>query len=175
EDIFYYVYGVLHSPEYRTRFAADLKKMLPRIPLTQEAKDFQAFSAAGRELAHWHLNYETVQPWPLVEHIDRLNFDASELFQVQKMTFARPTPSRRPPARNGIRPASSTTATSRSRKSRWRLTTTSSTASRPSSGSWSATRSPATRTVASSTIPTTGAASTTSPATSSTWWAGWCE
>jgi len=92
EDIFYYVYGVLHSPEYRTRFAADLKKMLPRIPLTQEAKDFQAFSAAGRELAHWHLNYETVQPWPLVEHIDRLNFDASELFQVQKMTFARPTP-----------------------------------------------------------------------------------
>ncbi|HEY2412292.1 MAG TPA: type ISP restriction/modification enzyme [Pirellulaceae bacterium] len=91
EDIFYYVYGVLHSPEYRTRFAADLKKMLPRIPLTREAKDFQAFSAAGRELAQWHLNYETVEPWPLVEHIDRLNFDASELFAVQKMTFARPT------------------------------------------------------------------------------------
>ena len=66
--------------------------MLPRIPLTREAKDFQAFTAAGRELAHWHLNYETVQSWPLVEHIDRLNFDPSELFHVQKMTFARPTP-----------------------------------------------------------------------------------
>jgi predicted helicase len=39
-DIFYYVYGILHSPENRTRFAADLKKMLPRIPLTKEAKDF---------------------------------------------------------------------------------------------------------------------------------------
>jgi predicted helicase len=92
EDIFYYVYGVLHSPEYRTRFAADLKKMLPRIPLTREIADFQAFSDAGRQLAKWHLNYETVQPWPLEEHSDRLNFDASELFQVQKMTFARPTP-----------------------------------------------------------------------------------
>jgi predicted helicase len=92
EDIFYYVYGVLHSPEYRTRFAADLKKMLPRIPLTQETTDFQAFSTAGRELAKWHLNYETVEPWPLAEHMDRFDFDSWEQFQVQKMTFARPTP-----------------------------------------------------------------------------------
>ena len=68
EDIFYYVYGILHCPEYRTRFAADLKKMLPRIPLTKEAKDFRSFSDAGRKLAEWHLNYETVEPGRCEEH-----------------------------------------------------------------------------------------------------------
>ena len=62
EDIFWYVYGILHSPEYKDRFAADLKKMFPRIPF---AADFRAFCDAGRELGHWHLNYETVEPFPL--------------------------------------------------------------------------------------------------------------
>ena len=51
EDLFYYVYGVLHSPEYRTRFASDLKKMLPRLPFTRATADFFAFSQAGRDLA----------------------------------------------------------------------------------------------------------------------------
>jgi predicted helicase len=91
EDIFYYVYGVLHSPEYRTRFAADLKKMLPRIPLTKEAKAFKAFSDAGRKLAEWHLNYETVTPWKLEEIHDKLDLDPEETYKVVKMTFARPT------------------------------------------------------------------------------------
>jgi predicted helicase len=91
EDIFYYVYGVLHSPEYRTRFAADLKKMLPRIPLTKEAKDFVAFSEAGRELAKWHLNYETVATWPVEEVHDQLELDPWETYKVAKMTFGRPT------------------------------------------------------------------------------------
>ncbi|MCP3904236.1 MAG: hypothetical protein GY715_11445, partial [Planctomycetes bacterium] len=68
EDIFYYVYGILHSPEYRSRFAADLKKMLARLPLTKETADFRAFSKAGRDLAEWHLNYESVEPWPVVEN-----------------------------------------------------------------------------------------------------------
>src|SRR5690606_16079231 len=62
EDIFYYCYGVLHSPEYREQYAADLKKVLPRIPY---APDFKAFSQAGRKLADLHLNYETVEPWPV--------------------------------------------------------------------------------------------------------------
>jgi predicted helicase len=95
EDIFYYVYGILHSPEYRTRFAADLKKMLPRIPLTKETKDFTAFSQAGRKLAHWHLNYETVEPWPVREHNERFaqcDPDPYQYYHVQKMVFARPTP-----------------------------------------------------------------------------------
>ncbi len=91
EDIFYYVYGVLHSPEYRTRFASDLKKMLPRLPFTREAADFWRFSQAGRDLAHWHLNYETVEPWPLQEHHNELLSDPAKDFLVQKMTFGRPT------------------------------------------------------------------------------------
>ncbi|CUS37085.1 conserved hypothetical protein [Candidatus Nitrospira nitrosa] len=91
EDIFYYVYGVLHSPEYCTRFAADLKKMLPRIPLMKETKDFLAFSKAGRELAQWHLNYETVTPWPVEEIHDKLDLGFEETYKVSKMTFARPS------------------------------------------------------------------------------------
>ena len=63
EDIFYYVYGFLHCEEYRTEFAADLKKMLPRIPLVDTADDFWAFSNAGRKLAEIHLNYETAEPY----------------------------------------------------------------------------------------------------------------
>src|SRR5690606_11070363 len=64
EDIFYYVYGFLHSPEYRETFANDLKKMLPRLPLIEEVKDFWKFGKAGRTLADLHLNYETVPPCP---------------------------------------------------------------------------------------------------------------
>ena len=56
EDIFYYVYGILHSPDYRTTFANDLKKTLPRIPLVDSSDDFWAFSKAGRDLAELHLN-----------------------------------------------------------------------------------------------------------------------
>ncbi len=86
EDIFYYVYGLLHSPEYKKRFEADLKKMLPRIP---KAQDFWAFSRAGRELAHWHLNYETVQPYPLKEFSDPLNLDPKKHYRVEKMRFGK--------------------------------------------------------------------------------------
>lgn len=63
EDIFYYVYGFLHCEEYRTEFAADLKKMLPRIPLVDTADEFWAFSKAGRKLADIHLNYEKAEPY----------------------------------------------------------------------------------------------------------------
>jgi len=63
EDIFYYVYGLLHSKEYRETFANDLKKMLPRLPLLEDVRDFWKFSKAGRELADLHINYEN-QPTP---------------------------------------------------------------------------------------------------------------
>ncbi|WOD18157.1 DEAD/DEAH box helicase [Paraburkholderia kirstenboschensis] len=84
-DIFLYVYGVLHSPEYKRRFAADLKKMLPRIPF---AKDFYAFREAGEKLAHWHLNYETVEPFPLTEESKRLVMEPAD-YRVEKMTFGK--------------------------------------------------------------------------------------
>ena len=58
EDIFYYVYGFLHLPKYRTEFAADLKKSLPRLFLVDEPKVFWQISKAGRDLADIHLNYE---------------------------------------------------------------------------------------------------------------------
>lgn len=64
EHIFYYVYGILHSPQYRERFAADLKKSLPRIPIVDDVQDFMAFYKAGKALADLHLNYEQVPPSP---------------------------------------------------------------------------------------------------------------
>ncbi|MBM6942627.1 DEAD/DEAH box helicase [Collinsella intestinalis] len=82
EDIFYYVYGVLHSPEYRTRFASNLKKELPRIPL---AEDFAAFSRAGRALAELHLNYEVVEPWAEIEE----DGDAANPGRTVKMKFGK--------------------------------------------------------------------------------------
>lgn len=78
-DIFYYIYGILHAPSYKTKYAADLKKMLPRIPFAQS---FWLFSNAGKQLAHWHLNYETVTPYPL-EEIAAPNPD----YSVQKMQY----------------------------------------------------------------------------------------
>jgi len=83
EDIFYYVYGILHSPEYRTAYSNDLKKMLPRIPLVENIQDFRKFSAAGRKLAELHLNYESTPPYSgvIVSGAD------SENFKVQKMRF----------------------------------------------------------------------------------------
>jgi predicted helicase len=53
----------LNSPDYRSRYADNLGKELPRIPAVKRFADFQAFSQAGRDLAHWHLNYETVPPY----------------------------------------------------------------------------------------------------------------
>ena len=61
EDVFWYVYGILHSPEYRRRFATNLQKELPRIPLDER---FERFCEAGRALGELHLCYETVEPWP---------------------------------------------------------------------------------------------------------------
>ena len=63
EDIFYFIYGVLHSPDYRKRFEADLKKSLARIPLPKTGADFAAFVKAGRKLGDLHCGYESVKPW----------------------------------------------------------------------------------------------------------------
>jgi predicted helicase len=67
DDLFDYVYGVLHSPEYRTRFAADLNKVLPRIPRVTSRATFDAFRDAGRLLADLHVSYEVQDPYPLEE------------------------------------------------------------------------------------------------------------
>ena len=69
EMIFYYVYGLLHSPDYRERFASDLKKSLPRIPIVERVEDFMEFYKCGKKLADLHLNYEEVEPCPGVNVI----------------------------------------------------------------------------------------------------------
>lgn len=59
EDIFYYVYGILHCPSYREKYQNDFKKALPRIPFVERYEDFVAFMKAGRELGDLHCNYES--------------------------------------------------------------------------------------------------------------------
>lgn len=69
EDLFYYVYGILHSPDYLERYSDNLAKELPRIPCVKKLNDFFMFSQAGRKLADLHLNYESVNPYPIsIEH-----------------------------------------------------------------------------------------------------------
>ena len=92
EDIFYYVYGLLHSPTYKESYKADLMKMLPRIP---KVKDFWGFSNAGRKLAELHLNYETAEPYPVQETppssapVDEASDEEAqyEHYRVTKMSF----------------------------------------------------------------------------------------
>ena len=83
EDIFYYVYGFLHCSEYRELFANDLKKMLPRLPLVDDVKDFWAFSKAGRKLADLHINYETVPAYKGV----KVKGDDGKFYTVEKLRF----------------------------------------------------------------------------------------
>ena len=73
DDIFNYVYGILHAPSYQEQFANDLSKMLPHIPY---APDFRAFAEAGKALSDLHLNYETCEQYPdlRVEPIKRQLF-----------------------------------------------------------------------------------------------------
>ena len=87
DDIFFYVYAILHSPDYRTAFAADLKKSLPRIPQVATAEDFWAFSKAGRELAALHTDYEGVEGWPGLTIVTADEFDpaATDAYRVTKM------------------------------------------------------------------------------------------
>ena len=85
------MYGLLHSPDYRTAYAADLKRMLPRIPMVASADDFRAFADAGRKLADLHIGYETVEPWPLEisgEPASSVQGDALyDWYRVEKMRF----------------------------------------------------------------------------------------
>ena len=99
EDIFYYIYGLLHSEEYRERYADNLSKQLPRIPRMKTYADFAAFSKAGRDLAALHLNYETVPMYTGVKFSGSLKGlklapqkiigGADEDFRVVKMKFAK--------------------------------------------------------------------------------------
>ena len=90
EDIFYYVYGILHAPDYRTTFTADLKKSLPRLPLVESPDDFWAFSRAGRSLAELHLGYESVEPYAGCHTVNSTTSDDDAInYRVEKMRFGK--------------------------------------------------------------------------------------
>ena len=84
EDVFYYIYGLLHSSDYRARFEADLTKMLPRIPFFEDVKLFRAYLNAGKKLAELHVNYESAKPWA-----DAIVTGDMSCLNVEKMRFAK--------------------------------------------------------------------------------------
>ncbi|BBY54592.1 DEAD/DEAH box helicase [Mycobacterium koreense] len=88
DDIFYYVYGLLHDPAYREKYAADLKKMLPHIPTPESRERFSQFADAGRKLAKLHVNYESAEPYLLdVQLKAGAKPEDRETWRVEKMKW----------------------------------------------------------------------------------------
>lgn len=88
EDIFFYVYALLHHPEYRERYHADLKKMLPRIP---KAVDFWSYSTIGRELADLHINHERMPAYSSIQAEWSMDTPTDEWakYHVTKLVWAK--------------------------------------------------------------------------------------
>ena len=92
DDLFYYTYGLLHSPDYRERYVENLSKELPRIPAVKGIESFRAFIEAGRKLGDLHIGYENVEPYPVaiaqgdlrLAHID----NPEAFYRVEQMKFA---------------------------------------------------------------------------------------
>jgi predicted helicase len=82
-DIFHYTYALLHHPHYRDRYAANLKRELPRIPF---APEFHPFAKAGKRLTEIHINYEQ-QPEYRLKHIE--NKDLPIDWRVKKMRLSK--------------------------------------------------------------------------------------
>lgn len=90
DDIFFYVYGLLHDPAYREAYASDLKKMLPHIPTPETRERFEQLASAGRRLADMHVDYETVDPYPLdVQLKSGSSADDRETWRVSKMKWSK--------------------------------------------------------------------------------------
>ncbi|OZB78559.1 MAG: damage-inducible protein [Halothiobacillus sp. 13-55-115] len=90
EDVFYYIYGLLHSEDYKAKYADNLTKELPRIPAVKQAADFWSFNTAGRELAELHVNDETQPPYAVTLDCGSKTLKAltDKDFYVTKMKFA---------------------------------------------------------------------------------------
>jgi predicted helicase len=105
DDVFFYCYGLLHSPDYRETYAADLKKVLPRIPLVADAADAQAFSDAGLALSDLHVGYESVEPYPLegLHPVEAPEGESAYAFYAvgeKRMRFGKPTPEQKAASEN---------------------------------------------------------------------------
>ena len=84
-DIFHYTYGLLHHPEYREKYQANLKRDLPHIPF---AKDFWGFADAGKALADLHVNYESAPTYPKLR-LQEAPEQQKINWQVEKMRFSK--------------------------------------------------------------------------------------
>lgn len=97
DDLFHYVYGLLHSEEYRARFADNLSKQLPRIPAVKMGADFWAFVEAGRKLGDLHCDFEAAEPFPVTIAEGDLRLahipDPERFYRVEKMKFGGKRPS----------------------------------------------------------------------------------
>ena len=92
EDLFYYLYGILHSEDYRTRYRNNLMKQLPRLPMVADVTDFHTFQTAGCTLAELHLGYERVDPWPVTFNDGKglpEEVTPERLYRVEKMKYGR--------------------------------------------------------------------------------------
>ena len=93
KDLFYYIYGLLHSFDYRDRFKNNLAKEMPRIPAVKSFIDFSAFRDAGRALGDLHVNFESVEPYMVTfeegDHdlINEAQSDPKAFYRVEKMKF----------------------------------------------------------------------------------------
>jgi predicted helicase len=92
DDLFYYVYGLLHSEDYRARYADNLSKELPRIPAVKKAADFWAFVEAGRKLGDLHCDYEKAALYSVTIAQGDLRLanipDPESFYRVEQMKFA---------------------------------------------------------------------------------------
>ena len=91
EDVFYYVYGIIHSEDFRDRYADNLGKELLRVPRVTTAVDFWTFSNAGRSLGDLHVDYEKVAEFANVTVTEpkRSTSDRKSLYRVEKMRFGK--------------------------------------------------------------------------------------
>ena len=87
DQVFAYIYGILHSPEYRERYAVDLAKLLPRIPEVATAQAFHAFASAGQRLLDLHIGYEDAEPYSLAEQVMPGSPPEPERYRVEKMRW----------------------------------------------------------------------------------------
>ncbi|WP_421853122.1 DEAD/DEAH box helicase [Novosphingobium sp.] len=92
DDLFYYTYGILHSEDYRERYADNLSKELPRLPVVKGIENFRAFVDAGRKLGNLHVGYESVEPYPITIAQGDLRLaqisDPEAFYRVDQMRFA---------------------------------------------------------------------------------------
>ena len=90
DDLFYYVYAILHHEGYRTKYATNLRKEPARIPLPKSLQDFRKFVSAGEALADLHVNYEDVELYQLEEAATG-NLDAEGLYKVSTKKMRHPS------------------------------------------------------------------------------------